>query len=70
MHRFANPARFLKFARPATGWLLGMGLVFVAAGVLGGLFITPPDYLQGETVRILYIHVPAAWMSLALWPAR
>jgi heme exporter protein C len=43
MHGYANPARFLKFARPATGWVLGLGLVLLAAGVVGGLFVTPPD---------------------------
>jgi heme exporter protein C len=69
MHAFANPARFLKIARPATAWLLGIGLVLVAAGMGGGLLITPPDYLQGETVRILYIHVPAAWLGMAGWGA-
>jgi heme exporter protein C len=67
MHGYANPARFLKFARPATGWFLGLGLVLLAAGTYGGLFVTPPDYLQGETVRILYIHVPAAWLGMAGW---
>ncbi len=69
MHAFANPARFLKIARPATAWLLGIGLTLVATGVGGGLFVTPPDYLQGETVRILYIHVPAAWLGMAGWGA-
>ncbi len=67
MHAFANPARFLKIARPATGGLLALGLVFVTAGIVGGLWITPPDYLQGETVRILYIHVAAAWLGMAGW---
>ena len=69
MHVFANPARFLKIARPATAWLLGIGLVLVVAGIAGGLLLTPPDYLQGETVRILYIHVPAAWLGMAGWGA-
>ena len=69
MHIFANPARFLRIARPATAWLLGIGLVLVVAGAAGGLLVTPPDYLQGETVRILYIHVPAAWLGMAGWGA-
>ena len=69
MHAFANPARFLRIARPATAWLLGIGLALVVAGITGGLFVTPPDYLQGETVRILYIHVPAAWLGMAGWGA-
>jgi heme exporter protein C len=65
VHRFANPARFLKLARPATNWLLAIGLVLAGAGIVAGLTLTPPDYLQGETVRILYIHVPAAWLGMA-----
>lgn len=69
MHGYANPARFLKFARPATGWLLAIGVMLLLAGAWGGLTSTPPDYLQGETVRILYIHVPAAWLGMAGWAA-
>jgi heme exporter protein C len=69
MHAFANPARFLRIARPATAWLAGVGLLLVVAGMAGGLLVTPPDYLQGETVRILYIHVPAAWLGMAGWGA-
>jgi heme exporter protein C len=67
MHALANPARFLRIAKPATGWLLAIGLALAAAGVAGGLALTPPDYLQGETVRIMYIHVPAAWLGMAGW---
>ena len=67
MHAFANPARFLRFARPASLWFVAIGALFVAAGIGGGLLITPPDYLQGDTVRILYIHVPAAWLGMAGW---
>ena len=67
MHRFANPNRFLGIARAATPWLLWPGIALVAAGLAAGLFLTPPDYLQGETVRILYIHVPAAWLGMAGW---
>jgi len=69
MHGYANPARFLKIARPATAWLLGVGGLLALAGTLGGLLITPSDYLQGETVRILYVHVPAAWLGMAGWAA-
>ena len=67
MHALANPARFLRLARPATSWLLAIGLVLALGGMIAGLFLTPPDYLQGETVRILYIHVPAAWLGMAGW---
>ncbi|HEY1142590.1 MAG TPA: heme ABC transporter permease CcmC [Sphingomicrobium sp.] len=67
MHRFANPARFLKIAKPATAWLFVIGLALAAAGLFGGLTLSSPDYLQGETVRIMYIHVPAAWLGMAGW---
>jgi heme exporter protein C len=67
MHAFANPTRFLKLARPLTGICGILGTVLIALGVYGGLAITPPDALQGETVRILYIHVPAAWLGIAGW---
>jgi heme exporter protein C len=67
MHALANPARFLRIAKPATGWLLAVGLVLAITGLAGGLTLTPPDYLQGETVRIMYIHVPAAWLGMAGW---
>jgi heme exporter protein C len=67
VHRFANPARFLKFARPATGWLLVLGVALTAFALAGGLTLTPPDYLQGETVRIMYVHVPSAWLGMGGW---
>lgn len=67
MHRFANPARFLKFARPLTILFGITGLFLVSVGIIGGLFVTPPDYLQGESVRILYVHVPAAMLSTIGW---
>ena len=67
MHFLANPARFLKIARPATGWLLAIGLLLTAVGLGGGLLLSPPDYLQGETVRIMYVHVPTAWLGMAGW---
>jgi len=44
-----------------------VGLALAAAGAIGGLVLTPPDYLQGETVRILYVHVPSAWLGMAGW---
>jgi len=65
MHALANPARFLRFARPATNWLLLIGIAVAIAGMAAGLTLTPPDYLQGETVRIIYIHVPSAWLAMA-----
>jgi len=67
LHALANPARFLRLARPLTPILWWTGALLVAVGCWAGLTQTPPDYLQGETVRILYIHVPAAWLGMGGW---
>lgn len=67
MHFLANPTRFLKIARPLTSWLGWSGALLIAAGLAGGLFVAPADYLQGESVRIMYVHVPAAWLGMAGW---
>ncbi len=61
---FANPRRFMKLATVLSPWLAGVTIVLASAGLYLGLFASPADYQQGETVRIMYVHVPAAWMSL------
>ncbi|QHL90858.1 heme ABC transporter permease [Sphingomonas changnyeongensis] len=67
MHGFANPTRFLGLARPLTPWLFGLGAALCLYGFYAGLMLAPPDYLQGESVRIMYVHVPAAWLGMGGW---
>ena len=67
MHRFANPARFQRSARRVLPFSAGATVLFLALGLYFALFNSPADYQQGETVRIMYIHVPAAWMSLFVY---
>jgi len=69
MHGFANPARFLRIARWLTPALLLSGLALTGAALAWGLFQAPAERLQGETVRILFIHVPTAWLGMAGWMA-
>ena len=69
MHAYANPARFLRIARWLTPLLLLAGLVLTGIALVMGLWSVPPDRLQGDTVRILFIHVPAAWLGMAGWMA-
>ncbi len=64
MHRFANPTRFVALARAVQPWAAGSALITLAAGLWFSLIASPADYQQGETVRIMYVHVPAAWMSM------
>ena len=69
MHGFANPARFLRLARWLTPLLLLVGLAMAGVALAMGLWGMPPDRLQGDTVRIMLIHVPAAWLGMAGWMA-
>src|ERR1044071_10367680 len=66
-HRFANPGRFLRLASRILPWLAAATAISFALGLYFALFASPPDYQQGETVRIMYIHVPAAWMALFVY---
>ena len=63
----ANPQRFEKFARIAIPACGGLALVLILAGLWFGLFASPVDRYQGDTIRIMYVHVPAAWLGLALY---
>ncbi len=67
LHRFANPARFMRAADIVYPWALGGLVISLAAGLYLALFASPADYQQGETVRIMYVHVPAAWMALFVY---
>ncbi len=59
----ANPTRFLALAGAIVPWMAGLSAVLIAAGLYLG-FSAPEDYQQGITVRIMYIHVPFAWLSM------
>jgi heme exporter protein C len=67
INRLANPARFMRFSAAALPWCAWATLAVLAAGLFLALVVAPPDYQQGESVRIMYIHVPAAWMALSVY---
>jgi len=67
MHIYANPTRFLSLARWLMPLLLVSGLILSLGAVLWGLFVVPPDRLMGDSVRILFIHVPSAWLGMGGW---
>ncbi len=64
LHRFANPGRFLRLSGVVLPWLVAPAIVLtVAAGLGWGLFGAPADWQQGDAVRIMYVHVPSAWLA-------
>ena len=63
----ANPTRFSALTARLLPWLTVLSLIVLAAGVWASFFYAPPDYQQGETVRIMFIHVPAAWLAVFCW---
>ena len=64
MISLANPTRFLSLVGQVVPWLTALTLILLGIGLYLALFVAPPDYQQGETVRIMFIHVPAAWLSM------
>jgi heme exporter protein C len=69
MHRLANPARFLRVANALAPWFLAGSVLLGLVGLWQGLVVSPDDYQQGDTVRIMYVHVPGAYMGLAIYLA-
>jgi heme exporter protein C len=63
----ANPTRFLRLTERALPWLAGTTALAFAAGLYLAFFVAPDDYQQGATVKIMFIHVPAAWLGMACW---
>ena len=61
--RFANPGQFLRVSGALLPWLAGAGIATTAVGLTWGLFFAPADWQQGDAVRIIYIHVPSAWLA-------
>jgi heme exporter protein C len=67
--RFASPKTFFSLAGRLIPWFAAAAAVLGAAGLVIGLFVAPADYQQGEAYRIIFIHVPAAWMSMLAYVA-
>ncbi len=67
MHKFANPTLFMRIANAIFPWAAGLSIVLFTIGVPIALVTSPPDYQQGDTVRILYLHVPSAWSCMMVY---
>ena len=68
-HHYANPGRFLRLVRPVLPWVAVFSILVTAVGIVWGYAFAPADWQQGEASRIMYVHVPAAWVSMAGYAA-
>jgi heme exporter protein C len=67
LHKLASPPHFYRVTGRLLPWIALTCGLFMLAGLYGGLVLAPPDYEQGEAYRIIFIHVPSAWMSLMVY---
>lgn len=64
---YANPKKFMQTSAAVLPWVAGLSAVALAVGLVWGFFLTPDDYRQGSTVKIIYLHVPSAMMAINAW---
>lgn len=64
---YANPKKFIATTNRLLPWVTGLAVVLMTVGLVWGFFFTPDDFRQGSTVKIIYIHVPAAMMAINTW---
>ncbi len=64
IHKLASPPHFYRFSGKIIPWFAGIGVLLVVYGTYAGLFLAPADYQQGDAFRIIYVHVPAAYLSM------
>ena len=64
LHKMASPPYFYKLARTLAPWFAVPGILLIAYGTFAGLFLAPPELRQGDAFRIIYVHVPAAYLSM------
>ncbi|HSW52317.1 MAG TPA: heme ABC transporter permease [Sulfuricaulis sp.] len=67
MHKYASPKFFYALAGQLIPWTAAVTVLLLLSGLYLGLFVAPPDYQQGESYRIMFVHVPAAWMSMFIY---
>jgi heme exporter protein C len=67
IHQFGSPKYFYDISLHLSKWITIVCIVCFVGGLYGGLVLAPADYQQGDSFRIIYVHVPAAWMSLFIY---
>jgi heme exporter protein C len=64
---YANPKKFMQTSEVILPWAAGFAALAMAVGLIWGFFFTPDDFRQGSSVKIIYLHVPAAMMAINIW---
>ncbi len=67
LHRLGTPKTFYRLSQRLTPWFGAVTLLVIGIGLYGGLVLAPLDYEQGDSYRIIFVHVPSAWMSLMIY---
>lgn len=65
--RLANPTQFMRLSARLLPWVAGLAAAILAYGLYLAFFVAPPDYLHGEIARIMFVHVPSAWIAMACY---
>jgi heme exporter protein C len=68
-YKLASPPYVYRTAAALTPWFMTVAVLAIVCGLIGGLVFAPPDYQQGDAFRIIYVHVPSAYMSLFCYSA-
>ncbi len=66
-HKFASPPHFYRLAGTLTPWFAWPAGILIVLALYGGLVLAPADYQQGDGFRMVYVHAPAAWMSMFIY---
>ncbi len=66
-HKLASPKHFYRISGLLIPWLAAITAILLVLGLYLGLFVAPPDYQQGQSYRIIFVHVPSAWMSMFIY---
>ncbi|HNA31151.1 MAG TPA: cytochrome c biogenesis protein CcsA, partial [Thiobacillaceae bacterium] len=67
LYTFASPVNFYRLSGKLIPWFTALAILFTLAGLYISFFVAPTDFQQGEAYRIIFIHVPAAWMSMFIY---
>ena len=67
MFNIFSPSKIFSITSRATKYVFAIFILFISIGLIEALFLSPKDYIQSDSVRIMYVHVPAAWISLGIF---